>query len=99
MVEDIANSRKVHFELILTENPSQTEMDNIRKERALRVDVSKASENLQNAINEWQRQTNRNDMNLLIVKKDDFIKSFPILDPSDVEILEAHKEQLLALFP
>lgn len=97
----IEKQSKIHngrFELHLCGNPTEIEVENLKKEVNSTVIVNKVKQDIDDIIREWKRQTRRNKFDMIVVKKSDFVKSFPIIDSSDFEVLKAHHDQLMVLF-
>ncbi len=82
-LENIGLEEANKIKLILIGEWRQIDTNNLLIERNSRVIIKKASEEINQVVDKWKRQTNRNDFNLIGIKIEERVEIFPLLDLRD----------------
>jgi hypothetical protein len=92
-IENICYQKGNKLKLVLIGDWTHIEIENILKERNYRVIVERADEDINQNVRDWKNETHRKNFNLVVVKSNDILLTFPILDRIDYKIWNNFKEQ------
>ena len=96
-LQELTIRKALPMELHLLGKWSRTEINNLRREQIIRVNINRADVAIEKVVDAWKNKSNNKSLTMIIAKSDTFIQAFPILTTSDVDVFFKHEESLVAM--